>query len=245
MENTMPKTQLDSNFWRDDFIHFLTIKEKFLYFYLITCPASNIAGIYEIPLHEIESHTGLTKGEIKKIFESFFQQDKVLYQDGWVCLKNRCKYNVQDNDDISVGVVKIINKAPNFIKAFINNTVGTPSPHSGVNDIIYNKIRLDKIEYNSFIDFWNSKEYLNKIQAIGKKRKASLKERFSETFFKDNWQAAIDKIKDSDFLMGRSPREEKYKNWKPNIDWFLRPDTVIKIMEGKYEGKQEVNPYDN
>ena len=28
-------------------------------------------------------------------------------------------------------------------------------------------------------------------------------------------------------------------DWKPDIDWFLRPDSVLKVIEGKYDWKKE------
>jgi len=36
-------------------------------------------------------------------------------------------------------------------------------------------------------------------------------------------------IPDSPFLLGENDR-----GWRADIDWFLRPDSVTRILEGKY-----------
>jgi hypothetical protein len=50
-----------------------------------------------------------------------------------------------------------------------------------------------------------------------------------EEFFKANWKTAIDKITTTPFLMGSNGK------WKADIDWLLKPGSVVKIMEGKYD----------
>ena len=115
----MPKAQLDSDFWRDEFIHDLSVNEKLVFIYLITSPASNIAGIYQLPMYEISAHTGIQESELIEIFEKFTEANKILYRDVWVCIKNRLKYNKQDNPSIQTGVKRITLSAPDFIKDFL------------------------------------------------------------------------------------------------------------------------------
>jgi hypothetical protein len=45
-----------------------------------------------------------------------------------------------------------------------------------------------------------------------------------------DYPAALAKIPNSAFLRGRNER-----GWIPDIDWFLKPDTVTRILEGKYD----------
>jgi hypothetical protein len=61
-------------------------------------------------------------------------------------------------------------------------------------------------------------------------RKKTLRTRMKEKHFKENWQAALEKVKESSFCNGRNERL-----WKANVEWFLKPDTVAKILEGKYD----------
>lgn len=70
---------------------------------------------------------------------------------------------------------------------------------------------------------------LSKVQALNDKRRKSIKERLKECGGIEGWKIALSKIQESDFLMGRNDR-----GWKPNIDFFLRQDKFIKLMEDGY-----------
>jgi len=69
-------------------------------------------------------------------------------------------------------------------------------------------------------------------------RKAAIKTRMKDAFFRDNWKAAMDKIPASQFMQGLNDR-----GWKANLDWFLKPDSVTRIMEGKYDNAEPVKRY--
>ena len=66
-------------------------------------------------------------------------------------------------------------------------------------------------------------------------RKRHLLARSKETFFVENWDAGLYIAVNSDFCMGKNDRR-----WKANPDWFLRPGTLAKLMEGRY-GKVETH----
>lgn len=69
------------------------------------------------------------------------------------------------------------------------------------------------------------------IKSMTKKRKTTIRQQWKDPFWRENWSAAMTKITESDFLQGGNDR-----GWRANIDWFLRPDTVSKVMEGAYNG---------
>lgn len=64
------------------------------------------------------------------------------------------------------------------------------------------------------------------------KRKAACRVRLADEFFRENWRNALGKLKASPFLRGEGNR-----GWRADIDFFLKSDTVTKIMEGKYDDK--------
>lgn len=66
--------------------------------------------------------------------------------------------------------------------------------------------------------------------AMSKKRASSAAERLRDPFFRDNWQEALSQIPGTPFLLGKNQRK-----WRANIDWFLQPDSILHIMEGKYQ----------
>jgi hypothetical protein len=75
------------------------------------------------------------------------------------------------------------------------------------------------------------------------KRKKSIKERLCNSFWVENWRKALDLVKASSFCSGKNDR-----GWVADIDWFIRPDTVNKLIEGKYSdraGSEGNCPFDD
>jgi hypothetical protein len=70
---------------------------------------------------------------------------------------------------------------------------------------------------------------------ITNKRKAAIRERWKDPWWRENWRDALEKGSQSEFLMGRSD-----STWKINFEFFLKPDTVTKIMEGVYDGQRKL-----
>jgi len=81
-------------------------------------------------------------------------------------------------------------------------------------------------------DAWNQSGKLQKVLKLTPKRTAAITSRLSDQFFSDNWRAALAKIEKSAFCTGFGPR-----SWKADLDWFIRPDSCLRIMEGKYDDR--------
>jgi hypothetical protein len=77
---------------------------------------------------------------------------------------------------------------------------------------------------------WATMEGVPRITTITESRKKLAHARMKEPFFRENWIAGMEAIRQSPFLTGKNDR-----GWKADIDWFLRPDSLPKILEGKYE----------
>lgn len=77
-------------------------------------------------------------------------------------------------------------------------------------------------------DCWNACG-LTKTLVLSDKRRQILSRRLKDPFFIQNWQSAIAKASQSKFCQGINDR-----GWKADFDWFIRPDTCAKIMEGRY-----------
>ena len=87
-----------------------------------------------------------------------------------------------------------------------------------------------------FINHWNSKETLPTIKVFSQKRIDKLNTRLKENYFSENWMLVIDKIAASRFCCGDNKRA-----WKADVSWMLEnTDNYVKVLEGKYDGKQEV-----
>ncbi len=80
--------------------------------------------------------------------------------------------------------------------------------------------------------YWNTKPGISHVGSLSPARLKKIKTRLTEPFFREYWKAAIDRIANSDFCIGKGER-----GWKADIDWFLKPDTAIRVIEGKYDNK--------
>lgn len=98
-------------------------------------------------------------------------------------------------------------------------------------------------EVEEFQKAWNSLPQLfPKIKIMSSGRKRTLGARLKERDWRENYKRALALIPSSQFLSGGNERK-----WKAEPDWFLRPDTVAKILEGKYAstetGTKEEQPF--
>jgi hypothetical protein len=82
---------VNTHFWDDDYIAELPPLEKLLFLYLLTCPATNIAGVYELTRRLMLFHTGLTSEQIDAALARFKANTKVLYVDNYIIMVNHLK----------------------------------------------------------------------------------------------------------------------------------------------------------
>lgn len=90
---------------------------------------------------------------------------------------------------------------------------------------------------NEMVTIWNSISGLPRVLNVTEKRKKAIRARMKDPLFASSWKIALEKIKISSFCMGKNDR-----NWIANLDFFLRPDTITKIMEGQYDDKSVSKP---
>lgn len=84
-----------------------------------------------------------------------------------------------------------------------------------------------------FVEFWNRVVGEPKVRAITGKRLAALRTRSKDPFWREHWRSALQKIPQSSFLRGEKT------NWRANVDWFLSPGSVVKIVEGNYDDRPQ------
>jgi len=81
------------------------------------------------------------------------------------------------------------------------------------------------------LDAWNAlPDPFPKIRSMSPGRSRALNARMKDAFWNVYWKQAMERMKASRFLMGENERK-----WIADVDFFLRPDTVAKIMECKYD----------
>jgi hypothetical protein len=83
---------------------------------------------------------------------------------------------------------------------------------------------------NTVAKEWNMVDGITQCRSLTNKRRQAIAARWKEEFWRINWQKALEKIAKLPALHGKNDQ-----NWVADIDWFLRPDTVARVIEGKYD----------
>ena len=127
----------------------------------------------------------------------------------------------------------------------VDNTVNNTDYNTSKKDDIKRNIKNNNISKDIYVsndidttkERWNSLN-ISKVVSIKGNRLKLLNARIKE-YGLGSVYAAIENVKQSDFLKGQNNR-----NWIINFDWFIRPNNFIKVLESNYtnrivKGQQE------
>ncbi len=110
---------IDTHFWDDPWVVRSTPAERYLYLYLLTCPLTNLAGIYEITDGRISGDTGLTIADLKLILDSFRRANKVFRFEDFIVLRNWPKRQRLRNPKIQAGIERILDTLPKELLTYL------------------------------------------------------------------------------------------------------------------------------
>lgn len=79
---------------------------------------------------------------------------------------------------------------------------------------------------------WNSIPGVIHVREMTKARKKHLAARMNDPVWETQWASGIERVKASAFCRGSSE-----SGWKADFDWFIKPDSLTKILEGKYDDR--------
>lgn len=104
-------------------------------------------------------------------------------------------------------------------------------------EYIDTNVSIKQHSIQSIIDAWNQLEPygIKMIYRInqGSKRYTSLIA-LLEQFGEEKVIQAVDKVKQSDFLQGKTDTR-----FSLNFDWFINPNNFVKVLEGKYDERHD------
>lgn len=107
-------------------------------------------------------------------------------------------------------------------------------------EYIDTNVSIKQHSIQSIIDAWNQLEPygIKMIYRInqGSKRYTSLIA-LLEQFGEEKVIQAVDKVKQSDFLQGKTDAR-----FSLNFDWFINPNNFVKVLEGKYDERHDKKP---
>jgi hypothetical protein len=94
---------------------------------------------------------------------------------------------------------------------------------------------VDSVE--TILDAWNAlPEVFPRARLVTKARRAKARARLSEPAWRRDWCEALSRLPGSAFLRGENDRA-----WKADLDWFLKAESVNRILEGKYDGGRKAS----
>lgn len=85
--------------------------------------------------------------------------------------------------------------------------------------------------HREILDSWNAA--MNRNDRMTPKRVAALRQRLRDDIWVESWAEAIRRASESPFCLGNNDQ-----GWLAHFEWFIRPDTVTNILEGKYDHRE-------
>jgi hypothetical protein len=67
---------------------------------------------------------------------------------------------------------------------------------------------------------------------LSARQRQTVCERFTDRYFNNNWEEALERIRASAFCRGSGGNA-----WVANFDFFIRPNSVARILEGTYDDR--------
>ncbi len=107
-----------SDFWVDNYIEGLMMKEKYFFLYLLTNPNTNILGIYQTTLKRMAFETDMEPDQVENILHKLSADDKVHYIDNHIIVVNFQRHQSK-NPTIKKGINKIFENLPKTVIDFI------------------------------------------------------------------------------------------------------------------------------
>ena len=94
------------------------------------------------------------------------------------------------------------------------------------------------LAFSEVLNCWNKSMHQNSHATA--KRDAAFRVRSKDSIWAGSWKVAIARAAASEFCQGVNER-----GWRADIDWFLKSDSVTKLIEGKYDDRpssKKTNP---
>jgi hypothetical protein len=93
------------------------------------------------------------------------------------------------------------------------------------------KSKTPAMTLDELIQKWNAIDGVVHCRKPTDSRKRAFAARSKEPGWASEIDTALDRVSKSSFLRGQTDRG----NWKADIDWILKPDSMTRILEGKYD----------
>ncbi len=105
---------------------------------------------------------------------------------------------------------------------------------------------VQRIPYQEIVDLYHSIcVSLPRVRALSTARKSQIRSRWKENPDFEYWKEFFERVEHSDFLTGRVERKDGRSPFIADLQWITKQENHIKILEGKYDNREEVINADN
>ena len=93
------------------------------------------------------------------------------------------------------------------------------------------------------MDLWNAHadERLPRCRALTAARQRAARARLREWPDDKHWRGFIAAINRDEWALGLR-NNPKYPGWKADFDWFIKPASIVRFIEGRFGGKSSAAP---
>lgn len=161
---------------------------------------------------------------------SWYRSMQKLQEMGCIKLKANNRFTVVSIVNWAKYQAEVNNKRTTDEQPVDNKRTASEQPMDTIEEGKEGKERKEGGEELALVTLWNSK-MLQKCQLTDKRYK-TLKVRLRDSKWRANFEAAIEIASKSDFCRGMNDR-----SWTADLEWFIKPDSVTKLIEGKYDNR--------
>lgn len=251
---------IDAKFWHDQKITKLSKDAKFFMLYLVTNPHSHLCGLYYLPSVMATHESGLKKSELDALWHTL-SSSGLAYRDDenqvvWVVNMLGYQGRGAKNEAAAAKQLRLFTDSPliaRFVRRYpqfkdrvsigypAQDQFGTPEQEQEQEQdrptVSLSTCVDDGGTKARFISMWNATKGVTKISGLSKKRLAALNARLREKVIGPDggplaWIDALElSLKKFPLKFTRGDPA----GWVPDGDWILKPDSVTRILEGKYD----------
>jgi hypothetical protein len=100
-------------------------------------------------------------------------------------------------------------------------------------------LKIPKPEPEDLMDLWNDQRDLKLAvcMKLTTSRRRACAARLKEFPGKEDWLAFMRCINKSDWMLGNGPANSTHATWRASFDWFIKPDSIVKFLEGRYKSR--------
>lgn len=261
--------KIDTRIWNDAKFRTLSDNGKLAFFFLLTHPHMTSLGAMRGTIRGLASEIGWGEKLFRESFREISERDMAEHDEVacFIGLPNFLKYNSPESPNVVKSWVDSLDLLPECnhkvrllqrVKAFaeglsegfakaLPKAFDCDSETEGLGEAFRKGMPYQEQEQehkqeqeqdvtpkspdliSDFVSIWNTTQGVRHVRKIGN-REATLKTRLRDPEW--DWRAALAKFPLK--LVSSDP-----SGWVPDLDFFLRPDSVTKILEGKYDWEKK------